>query len=390
MAEPPRLFVDVSEIIKQDAQSGIQRVVRAIWSELRRRDGQNFTLAPVYATRSQGYCHARIDFLDQPTGALSDVPVRARQGDIFLGLDLAAGLLPKYREQIREWRAQGASIHIVVYDLLPLTRPEWFTPITGVNFRKWFNLLAEQADHAICISNQVASEVKERLGTAAERRGLVVRTIQLGGDIAASSPSKDISLGVKQLLERLRFRPSILMVGTVEPRKGHDCALAAFDHLWSKGDYGAPDLVIVGKGGWKTANLQERIRSHPEQGKRLHWLEGVSDEGLCQLYKASNGMLVASHGEGFGLPLLEAAMHDRPVLARSLPVFQEQRLPNISYFEDDSPEQLGSALLNLSTIRQGCSVTPSLLPKWSDSVDGLLNVLGLDPNPATETSNVRG
>ena len=93
----PRLLVDVSEIIRHDAQTGIQRVVRAVWLELQRRDGNGFTLVPVYATRSHGYCYAPANFLDFPRIGDLREPVRVHSGDRFLGLDLSAHVLPKYR-----------------------------------------------------------------------------------------------------------------------------------------------------------------------------------------------------------------------------------------------------------------------------------------------------
>ncbi len=46
----PRVLVDVSIIVRHDARTGIQRVVRAIWSELSRRQHPNFDFVPVYAS----------------------------------------------------------------------------------------------------------------------------------------------------------------------------------------------------------------------------------------------------------------------------------------------------------------------------------------------------
>ena len=167
------------------------------------------------------------------------------------------------------------------------------------------------------------------------------------------------------------------MVGTIEPRKGYDAAIAAFEHLWTTRPADAPDLVIVGKGGWKTSGLQERLSSHPQRGHRLHWFDQMSDEGLCLLYGASKGVLMASRGEGFGLPLIEAAMHRRHVLARDLPVFREQQLPNVLFFHDDTPALLAERLLELVGIGQKQEAPAADLPGWSDCVDGLLNELGL-------------
>lgn len=375
-AGAPRLLVDVSTILRHDAQTGIQRVVRAVWSELVRRNGDGFELVPVYATDSHGFCVAPLNFLED-TSELSRVPAGMKEGDKFLGLDLSAHLLPKYKPQLQAWRQNGGSVHLVVYDLLPLLRRDWFNDTTATNFQRWFEVLARDADQALCISNQVADDLRQRLAGRPEYRQLKIGKLRMGGDIEASIPSTGICDDVSRLVARLRFRPSILMVGTIEPRKGYNAALAAFDHLWKERAADAPDLVIVGKGGWKTASLQQAIRDHSEFGRRLHWLDRVSDEGLCQLYEACRGVLMASHGEGFGLPLIEAAMHGRHILARELPVFREQDVPGVIYFSDDAPAALAEKLLELTRIAAERSAPVPNLPTWADSVTELLRQIGL-------------
>jgi glycosyltransferase involved in cell wall biosynthesis len=371
----PRLLVDVSAIIRHDAQTGIQRVVRAVWSELRCRNRMGFEVLPIFATSNHGFCYAPQDFLENKTLEAPPQPVRVRPGDRFLGLDLCAHLLPKYRRQLTAWRANGASIHLIVYDLLPLLRPEWFTPSAVGHFRKWFEVLAEDADEAICISDAVAGELQQRFNSMGMLRRPAISRLRMGADIAASVPSKGICEGLALTLERMSFRPAVLMVGTVEPRKGYEVALAAFEHLWRAGQDG-PDLVLVGKAGWKTTRIQQAIRSHSEFGRRLHWFDRMSDEGLCLLYDACRGLLMASRGEGWGLPLVEAAMHRRYVLARDLPVFREQRLENILYFADDAPEALGGQVMQLIAIGQKPAPVASL-PTWSNCADSLLSTIGL-------------
>jgi glycosyltransferase involved in cell wall biosynthesis len=308
-------------------------------------------------------------------------PVRVREGDKFIGLDLAAHLLPKYRQQLRAWRSHGAKVHLVVYDLLPMQRPEWFTPSSAVNFGRWFDVLANEADQAICISDQVARDLDAQLCSMGKTARPAISRMQMGANIAGSVPSSGVCDALRQTLEQIRFRPAILMVGTVEPRKGYDTALAAFDHLW-KTRPDSPDLILVGKAGWKTKAVQRSITSHKEFGRRLHWFNALSDEGLCLLYDACRGLLMASRGEGWGLPLIEAAMHRRHVLARDLPVFREQGLSNIVYFRDDSPEALGARLMELVQLGQAPHSAASL-PTWSECVDGLLQVLGMPSVEAT-------
>jgi len=65
----------------------------------------------------------------------------------------------------------------------------------------------------------------------------------------------------------VRFDTSIpfsLMVGTLEPRKGHADILAAFSELWRQGAENR--LVLVGRMGWQIEDLRDAIRMHPEYG----------------------------------------------------------------------------------------------------------------------------
>lgn len=367
----PRLLVDVSAIIRHDARTGIQRVVRAFWSELAQRSGDGFVAIPVFATHRRGYCYAPRDFLDRRPHRLDGEAVGLRGGDQFLGLDLSAHLLPKYRQQLAAWRHFGGKARLVVYDLLPMQRPEWFTEAAVNNFRNWFDVLNKDVDEALCISDQVAMQLVDHLG----EQGPSVGRIHMGADISASRPSVGVSPEVHSTLQKMLSRPSVVMVGTIEPRKGYDSAIAAFDYLRQHEPTSPMNLVIVGRSGWKTSAIQSQLLSHPELGRTLFWLDRVTDEGLGLLYDAAKGVLVGSRAEGFGLPLLEAAAHRRPVLARDLSVFREQRLPNVAYFQDDSAANLAKQLIALTKTK--FDARPAKLPTWSESVDRLLVDIGL-------------
>ncbi|HWC55850.1 MAG TPA: glycosyltransferase family 1 protein [Sphingomicrobium sp.] len=382
LSDTPRLLVDVSAIIQHDAQTGIQRVVRAVWSELKRRSGSDFIAVPVFATRTAGYRYAPMEFLGNKPEALDLGVVRAGVNDKFLGLDLAAHLIPRYRRQLESWRTDGATLHLVLYDLLPLLHPEWFSAATARNFRKWFEILRNNADHALCISDSVMRDLQQQLERSGGDGHLLISRMQLGADIAASLPTSGITEELTRVLERMRFRPAVLMVGTIEPRKGYDVALNAFEYLWRTGAGDAPDLVILGKSGWKTDALQDRIRRHPELGRRLHWLQGVSDEALCLFYRACRGLLVTSYGEGFGLPILEAASHGCAILARDIPVFREQCIPNITFFHRDEPASLVTGLRDLLAVDRVTNGRAVELPTWRGCVGELLQNMGIGSSGA--------
>jgi glycosyltransferase involved in cell wall biosynthesis len=377
-AGPPRkvrLLVDVSVIVRGDAGTGIQRVVRSIWSHLAALSSDQFDVLPVYASRRHGYCFAPANFLSRRQD-LKLVPVGVKSGDCFLGLDLAAQFLPKWGEQVDAWRANGASVHVVVYDLLPRSRPDWFPSTTSERFATWLDSLMKRADQLLCISEEVAGELHRLVQSRvpAERRPRIGR-LYLSGDVAGSVPSFGLTPAVERALEFTRANPTIVMVGTIEPRKAYDRAIAAFDLLW-KSTADAPSLVIIGRAGWKTAALQDRIRQHPEFGRRLHWLQQASDEALHQAYGAARAVLITSYAEGFGLPLAEAAMHRRWTLVRDLPVFREQRLPNAIYFTDDSPAELSIQIENIIRLAGERSPKHGNLLNWPDCVERLIEEIG--------------
>lgn len=380
-----QLLVDVSVIARGDARTGIQRVVRALWLALGAACPQGYILRPVFATRDRPYRLAPADFLTSPIGNLQgDFPaLEVGPGDIFLGLDLAPYLVPRYETQIAGWKRSGARIHFMIYDLLPLQVPRWFGWRARRNFRRWIGAIERQADSAICISPSVARDFARWTGRRRlfqpRPRPVPATSIRLGSDIASSAPSRGLPENYAEVLQWIAERPTILMVGTVEPRKAYDKALAAFEHLWNNGRSDV-SLLIVGKPGWKTRPLQNRVQSLISGSWPLRWIDDASDEFLEMLYNACNGLFHASYAEGLGLPLLEAASHGKPLLVRDLPVFREIGLARCTYFNDDRQEPLAGALARwVGAAAPSGSGSPQsgsgALPNWQDAAGDVLRAL---------------
>lgn len=168
------------------------------------------------------------------------------------------------------------------------------------------------------------------------------------------------------------------MVGTIEPRKGYSQALSAFDALWQQNVQ--VNLVIVGKMGWKVDELASRLRQHPEAGVRLHWFDDVDDHQLLQLYNITDGLLMASEGEGFGLPVIEAARFNKPLLLRDIPVFREIAGIAAEYFTGTEPDALALALRNWLSLISAGKVPASRTIKcqnWAESTAQLIHAMEL-------------
>lgn len=377
----PRLLVDLSVLARSDAGTGIQRVVRAIWHQLR-HDAGPFEPVPVAATRRHGYALVRLrsdgSFAERPVAVGS--PAAAGPGDVFVGLDLAAHALPRQQRQLQAWRRAGARIEVVVYDLLPVTHPQYFEPRTSRVFAQWLTSIDRHADRLLCISGHVAGEV-ERWRAAHPRPGAVrpaLARLPMGADIASSAPSEGRSQACRETLARIGDRPFILMVGTIEPRKAYDVALDAFEYWWAHPDAApplreAPLLVIAGRRGWRTEALQARLAERIAAGHPLMWFDNASDEVIEELYRRASGLLLTSHAEGYGLPVAEACHWRCPTLARDLPPLREMAGGGRRLFRDDRPVPLIREVARLINDPPPFAADPP--PDWADAAQTVRRLL---------------
>lgn len=393
-----QLFVDVSSIAEHDYRTGIQRVVRSIVGEWLRSPPEGFRIELVRASETTPYRYARsfaARLLDPQAPEQQEEEIQIRAGDIFLGLDLCYKPVIAHRDYFRLMRARGVSVQFVVYDLLPVAFPHHFSERSGRLHLQWLDVVLEN-DVAISISHAVSNELRS---WAPSRPNPAVsptdfRWFHLGADIRGSVPSRGFPVGAETFLSSLLQSPSFLMVGTLEPRKGHLQTLAAFDKLWARGV--KAKLIIVGREGWMVKGLTRRLRRHPELGDQLHWIEGPSDQYLEEIYARCACLISASEGEGFGLPLIEAAQHGLPIIARDLPVFREVAGEGAMYFSGDSPQSLAeciAAWLAARKLHRMPSSARIAWLTWAQSAEALKNAVtrsgsdwrlsaGQAPNPA--------
>lgn len=378
-----QLLVDISELVRRDAKSGIQRVVRSILMQLLEAQPDGYRVEPVYAEPGARYRYARsftTRFLGLAADSLVDDIIDVEAGDILLGIDLALEEVPANARQYRAMREKGVSVYFVVYDLLPLILADHFPSHAYELFARWIETLTTVGDGALCISRAVAEELLDHLDAIRPKRPDPFRVgyFHLGADIDSSIPSNGISEQDACDLVALSSMRVLLLVGTIEPRKGHAQALDAFDLLSVRNSEVA--LVFVGKPGWMTEDLVDRIRSHPLLGKRLFWFKGASDEVLAKLYALAQVLLAPSKGEGFGLPLIEAAQHGLPVICRDLPVFREIAGSGATYFSGDSGNDLAVVIEDWMALSQAERPSSAGISRitWQQSRDQLIEVVTKD------------
>ncbi len=199
------------------------------------------------------------------------------------------------------------SLSVLVYDLLPISNPEYFPQVSIQAFPIYLKLLSF-ADKILTISEFT----KQQVSKYCELKPNIVLESQLLPAQVISIEGKNTYDGSGKL---------VLSVGSIEPRKNQISLLQASEILWSKGL--KFKLVIVGGQGWKNREVLNLKNILQLRGRDLEFKNDLSDERLSALFKASNLVVTIPWIEGFGLPLAEAMSYQKQVVASDIPSHRE-------------------------------------------------------------------
>lgn len=310
--------LEISNYALSEVATGIQQVISSFHNDLELYwRSQGIDLVPTV-------CH-KVSNTD-----LNDVLASASLGGDFFKKkivnpeDCQAIILPDIDNGIDFHKlkmlsiAKNIPVVAFVYDILPLLHPEWF-PLDGKrNFQIWLQQTLHAASHLVVNTHKTRSDLNRLPWEISQK----VSVVHLGSRFEAQVPEK-----------LLRNQISVLYVSTIEPRKGHDLILEAFDLLRSWGC----DVVVtfVGHRGWNIDDLIDQIRNHPEFGSRLKWNEGASDDVLRKLALQANIGVMPSRGEGFGMFIEEGLAMGLKVIASEIPEFLERAQPNLFFSQLD-------------------------------------------------------
>jgi len=123
----------------------------------------------------------------------------------------------------------------------------------------------------------------------------------------------------------------ILFVGALEPRKNIVNLLLAYDAVRKKKAYTNVKLVIVGRKGWKYAEIFQIVKQFRMQD--VLFTGYIPQEDLPAVYNLADVFVYPSFFEGFGMPPLEA-------MACGVPVITSNR--------SSLPEVVGDAALTIN------------------------------------------
>ena len=215
---------------------------------------------------------------------------------------------------------------VTVHDLDFLDHPER----TRREIRRDYPALAAKharaADAVVAVSRFTAAEVERRLRVPSER------IVVCGSGAPAWAPRGAPAP-----------RGPILFMGTLEPRKNVGVLLKAYSRVLERMP-DAPELWLAGGATNAAAGWLRAIEEPPLAGHVKH-LGYIQADRRYDLYAQASMMVLPSHLEGFGIPVLEARTVGVPAIVSNRGALPEVAGDAAAIVEADDVEGFAEAML---------------------------------------------
>jgi glycosyltransferase involved in cell wall biosynthesis len=307
---------------------------------------------------------------------------RAAPGDVLLVLGSPwshvdyASLIDAHRQRC------GLRLALLVYDLIPLRRPEWCADGLVKIFRSCFDNILPICDQIFAISKATAADVE----VYAREQGIVlprpVVPLPIGTGFSVGSTAA-------QRTDRLPPAGSYAMiVSTIEARKNHLLLFRVWRRLLEElPPERVPTLVFAGRVGWLVQDLMQQIANTSNLNGKLVVIENPSDAELVALYQDCLFTMYPSFYEGWGLPVTESLGFGKPCFISNCSSLPEAGGALARAFDPDNlPEayrMIRSVVVDPAELESWeARVRQEFKPiPWSATVEALLASLHDLPNP---------
>jgi alpha-1,2-rhamnosyltransferase len=263
--------------------------------------------------------------------------VRPRDGDVLF--------TPAYWHDIdpeiyRNIRSAGTKVVVLVHDILPILFDRFYPAPWCYEFKANVIAAFSYVDAFFCVSDFTRAALME-FGTRQKQKIPPMMTAYNGFEplvrrevLETSDFKENRSFLLRKHSEEAfggHFRPFI-MVGTIEPKKGHLPTIRCFEAIWRAGH--PRNLVIIGRRGWLEQPIVDAIERSAYYEEKLFWFSDFDDFDLAQAYSRSHALILSSFGEGFGIPMIEASYFAKPTIALDTPIAREVLGPSGLFFRD--------------------------------------------------------
>ena len=326
-----------------------------------------------------------------PVPGITPFDAYCEPGDVLLVLG-SPWFHPFYGEVVQKvQRQRDMRFALLVYDMIPVVRPEWCDHHLALRFREWTGDVFPLVDTFMTISRASALDIAEQ----ARRSGYSLRSapqpIPIGTGFTSPQPAAETAPEAGAPAPRIdRLPPAgtyALIVSTIEARKNHTLLFRVWRRMLEEMPRERiPTLVFAGRVGWLVSDLMQQLRNADFLDGKILLVEDPSDEELERLYSGCRFTLFPSLYEGWGLPVTESLSFGRPCIISRATSLPEAGGHLARYFD---PENGGEAYDVIryaietpdETEAWARQVQREFRPvTWEESARGVLRALGF-PTP---------
>ena len=229
---------------------------------------------------------------------------------------------------------------MTIYDLCFIRYPNYVTSVVRTYSHRVKQCL-RWTDLVITSAESSKREIVEYLSVPPERIWVTPLASRYAADTLMTANG--------HVTQKLRGKPYILFVSTLEPRKNIVTLIQAFDLLKSEQSVDH-QLLLVGNKGWQYRPIFGAIEASPWKNS-IHHMGYLSDEEVAYYYAHADVLAYPSLYEGFGLPVLEAMTLGCPVITSNTSSLPEVVGDAALLVDPNNVEELSDALLTVISDR---------------------------------------
>jgi glycosyltransferase involved in cell wall biosynthesis len=246
-------------------------------------------------------------YLEKLYASRNKISPRAIDTYLILG---AYWIGDEYSNILLQMRRDRVSIGVYIYDLIPITHPQFVVDSTRQAVLEKFGDVIGLVDFVLTISEYVAKEVVSVLSSELNKQ-VPVFAVPLAHELPEISEEEEID---DEFVSTLPAE-YVLCVCTLEGRKNHMLLLHVWTALNRKYEGRIPNLILVGKWGWRIEEFRSELAAARNVGGKIIVLGSVSDAHLKYLYEHCLFTVFPSFAEGWGLPVGESLAYGKPCIA---------------------------------------------------------------------------
>lgn len=255
------------------------------------------------------------------------------------GAEVLMGLSNELPFDIDHRKASPVRGIVTMHDVAWRTFPEMYHLPDRLLYDWKYGSSARRAHRVLCISESTRRDVMRFYGVEPERICTIYQPVQSLFYNPLSEAEVESLVGTES--------DYILYVGSLNSRKNLLCVLQALTLLTPEN---RPRLIVVGNGREYRRKVEAYIAQHNLQAY-VDIRTNVSDNRVLQaLYAKALAFVYPSFYEGFGLPIVEAALQQTPVITTNVSSLPEAAGPDAFYIDPHASDAAQQMVQHLSLL----------------------------------------